>query len=322
MYFPSTRLLSILDLLRSYGQLTAAELARHLEVDARTVRRYMTMLQDLGMPIESELGRYGGYRLRPGYKLPPVVFSDDEVLALTMGLLFARRLGLAGTVKAAETAIAKMTRVMPAGLQDQVEMMDKSLVMQTSLPHTGLTSDVIMTLSQASYKRQRVWLRYRATDEQESQREVDPYGLVYTIDLWYVAGYCHLRQALRTFRIDRILQVELRAETFPPPANFNVLEFVEESIVRKPGLWLTEVLLFTSLEGARRLIPPATAMLEEAEGRIKMTCYTGDLDEYARLLVGLDCPLVILSPPELHQALHRLATRASELAADSISSFV
>jgi predicted DNA-binding transcriptional regulator YafY len=314
MYFPSTRMLGILDLLRSHGQLTATELARYLEVDARTVRRYMTMLQDLGMPVESEFGRYGGYRLRPGYKLPPIVFSDDEVLALTLGLLFARQLGLVGIVKAAETAIAKMTRVMPGALQEQVEIMDKSLVMQVPLPQASLSSEIIITLSQASYRRQRVWLRYRDTAGRETQREIEPYGLVYTIGLWYVAGYCHLRQALRSFRIDRVLQAELRAETFTPPANFKALEYVEESITRKPGLWLTEVLLQTDLEQAKRLIPPATAMLEETEHGTKVNCYTGDLDGYARLLVGLDCPLLVLSPLELCQALQRLAAKANSLA--------
>jgi predicted DNA-binding transcriptional regulator YafY len=314
MYFPSTRLLSILDLLRSHGQLTAAELAGYLEVDMRTVRRYMVMLQDLGMPVESELGRYGGYRLRPGYKLPPIVFGDDEALALTMGLLFARRLGLAGTVKAAETAIAKMTRAMPAALQEQVEMMDKSLVMQVPLPQTGLAVEMMMSLSQATYKQQRVWLRYQATDGAESRREVDPYGLVYTIGFWYLAGYCHLRQALRTFRIDRIVEIKLREETFSPPTDFNILEFVEGSIARKPGLWLAQALLLTGLETAKRLVPPTDATLTEVEQGVRLDCYTWDLDKFAEFLVGLPCPLVILSPPELRQALYRLADRVRRLA--------
>jgi len=98
-------------------------------------------------------------------------------------------------------------------------MMDKSLAMPLSLLQTRLVSEVMMTLSQASYRRQRVWLRYRATDGRETEREVDPYGLVYTIGYWYVAGFCRLRQALRTFRIDRVAQVELRHETFTPPAD-------------------------------------------------------------------------------------------------------
>ena len=83
MYHPTTRVLTVLELLQAHGRLSGAEIASRLEVDLRTVRRYITMLQDLGLPVESERGRYGGYRLRPGFRLPPLMLSDEEALALT-----------------------------------------------------------------------------------------------------------------------------------------------------------------------------------------------------------------------------------------------
>jgi hypothetical protein len=92
------------------------------------------------------------------------------------------------------------------------------------------------------------------------------------------------------------------------------LEFVEESIAKKPGLWLAEVLLATDMERARQLIPPATALLAEDEQGVRLSCYISDLDDFARFLVRLDCPLVVLSPPELRQALQRLAALAAQLA--------
>src|SRR6185295_1341775 len=95
MYHPTTRLLTVLELLQTHAQMSSTELAARLEVDARTIRRYILMLQDLGIPIEAELGRHGGYSLRPGFKLPPLMFSNDEALALILGLLAARNLGLA-----------------------------------------------------------------------------------------------------------------------------------------------------------------------------------------------------------------------------------
>src|SRR5215467_1410948 len=103
MYSPATRLLTLLELLQSRPGRTAAQLAERLEVDARSVRRYVTMLQDMGMPIVAERGRYGGYRLLPGYKLPPLMLSNDEAIAVTLGLLAADRLGLAGAVPAARS---------------------------------------------------------------------------------------------------------------------------------------------------------------------------------------------------------------------------
>ena len=111
MYFPTTRVLTILELLQSHYRLSGPELAERLEVNTRTVRRYITMLQDLGIPVEAERGRHGSYRLRPGFKLPPLMFTEDEALSLTLGLLVARRLGLTSAVAAVpavESAIAKI----------------------------------------------------------------------------------------------------------------------------------------------------------------------------------------------------------------------
>src|SRR2546427_12586177 len=97
MYHPTTRVLTVLELLQSHRQISGPKLAERLEVDIRSVRRYITMLQDLGIPIETERGRYGTYRLRPGFKLPPLMFTEDEALALTLGLLAPRGRGRTGT---------------------------------------------------------------------------------------------------------------------------------------------------------------------------------------------------------------------------------
>ncbi len=94
--YPTTRVLALLELLQTYGRLSGPDLSRRLGVGERTVRRYMVLLSDLGIPVEAVRGRAGGYRLRPGYKLPPLMFSEDEALALVLGLLVVRQSGLAG----------------------------------------------------------------------------------------------------------------------------------------------------------------------------------------------------------------------------------
>jgi predicted DNA-binding transcriptional regulator YafY len=101
-YRPTTRLLSMLELLQARGRMGGPELARRLEVGERTVRRYVAMLQEMGVPVEAERGRYGAYALRPGFRLPPMMFTDEEALALALGLLSARRLGLSGAAPAVE----------------------------------------------------------------------------------------------------------------------------------------------------------------------------------------------------------------------------
>src|SRR6266852_3664914 len=119
MYFPTTRVLTILELLQSRQHLSGPELAERLEVNTRSARRYITMLQDLGIPVEAERGRYGGYRLLPGYKLPPLMWTEDEALAVTLGLRAAQQIGLAKTLPTIESALAKVERVLPVALRER-----------------------------------------------------------------------------------------------------------------------------------------------------------------------------------------------------------
>src|SRR5215204_881025 len=102
MYHPTTRVLTVLELLQTRPQLSSQELAERLEVSPRTVRRYISMLQDLGIPVEAERGRHGAYRLAPGFKLPPLMLTEDEALALVLGLRVTRRLSLPVDVAAVE----------------------------------------------------------------------------------------------------------------------------------------------------------------------------------------------------------------------------
>src|SRR5947209_16379363 len=139
MYFPTTRVLTILELLQSHYRLSGPELAERLEVNTRTVRRYITMLQDLGIPVEAERGRHGSYRLRPGFKLPPLMFTEDEALSLTLGLLASRRLGLTVTAPAVEGALAKIERVLPLELRGRVQAIQETLVLDFT--RVGVTPD-------------------------------------------------------------------------------------------------------------------------------------------------------------------------------------
>src|SRR5690606_2874133 len=117
MYQPTSRVLTVLELLQARPGISGAELAERLEVDRRTVRRYITTLQDLGVPVEGTRGRHGGYRLRPGYKLPPLMLTDDEALAVNLGLLLSRRLGLTIDETSAERGSSTLRRGLPLPLR-------------------------------------------------------------------------------------------------------------------------------------------------------------------------------------------------------------
>lgn len=314
MHYPSTRLLTVLDLLQTRSQMSGAELAAELEVDARTVRRYITMLQEAGVPIETIKGRYGGYRLEQGYKLPPVVFHTDEILALSLALVLARESGITHVLTAAEGAMRKMEQVMPAGLREQMVMIEEALSVVPKRPPQTLPSTHFMTLSRAVYEKRCVWLSYQAAASGVTKRKVEPYGLVHIIGMWYMTGYCHLREGLRTFRLDRIVECKRMMQTFEPPADFDPLMFVEQSIAKTPGIWRAELLLKTTLADARRMIPLATAVLQETADGVLMTHYSNEPERFAHHLLGLPCDFVILSPPELREQFLNLAQRARKIA--------
>jgi predicted DNA-binding transcriptional regulator YafY len=315
MYFPATRVLTVLELLQSRQHISGPELATRLEVDTRTVRRYITMLQDLGVPVEAERGRYGSYRLRPGFKLPPLMFTDDEALALTLGLLAARKMGLTVAAPAVEGALAKIERALPATLRARVQAVQETLIFDVTASTTIPDNAVVVTLCAAAQQEKCVEMCYRNWDSsEETRRVVDPYGLVYRSGLWYMVGYCHLRADLRTFRLDRIVTTEMRDESFTRPPDFDCLAHVLQSLPRTPGTWYIDVLLETTLEHARRVVPPALALLEEDERGVSFRCYAQDLDWIAYVLLGLDCSLVVRQPPELRDALRRLAQEATKMA--------
>src|SRR5436305_11186104 len=141
MYSPTTRLLTILELLQSYKHMSGAEIARRLEVDGRTVRRYIVMLQDMGIPVEAERGPYGAYQLQRGYKLPPLMFNDAEAVALTLGLLAIREFHFPVDVAAVEGALAKTGRVMPERLYNQARGLQEAITFNVVPPPVALQTE-------------------------------------------------------------------------------------------------------------------------------------------------------------------------------------
>jgi len=315
--YPTTRVLALLELLQTHGRMSGPELSRRLGVGERTVRRYMILLAELGIPVETTRGRYGSYRLRPGYKLPPLMFSEDEALALVLGLLTVRQSGLGGTPADAAGALSKVERVMPDALRARVRAVQEAVVFTGAMYDTQPTSALIGTLSEAAHRRLRVRLRYRTARGGETAREVDVYGVVCREGVWYAVGYDHLRSDLRTFRVDRVREAQLRDERFTPPAEFDALASVERAIATMPGALAVEVLLETTLPEARRLIPAVAAALEETPQGVLVRGQVQDARELtavAHHLAGLGCALRVLQPPELRDELRALALHAAWLA--------
>ena len=164
VYRPTARVLTVLELLQTHGRLTGAALAGRLEVDIRTVRQYVETLRDLGIPVEAERGRYGAYLLRPGYKLPPLIFTEDEALALTLGLLLARRSGLATVAPAVEGALAKIERVLPEAARVRLRAVQETVIFSEGAHQTTPPTATLTVLSEAVQASRSVDLHYCAPD--------------------------------------------------------------------------------------------------------------------------------------------------------------
>jgi len=316
---PTTRVLALLELLQTHARLSGAELAARLQVDRRTVRRYVTVLEELGIPLTAERGRAGAYMLVAGFKLPPMMFTDQEAMALALGLLASRGLGLAEAAPAVESAQAKLARVLPPSIARRVRALSESVRLDLSRPVAPRDNQALAALAAAAQTRSRVHLRYASREGVESERDFDAFGLAYLAGCWYAVGMCHLRGGVRTFRLDRVLAVEQREARFVRPASFDVLEYLKRSFASLPRAHSVEVLLHTDLERARREVYAAFGLLEWHERGVLLRSQADDLGWFAQELSRLPFPFEILRPAGLRRALAANARRLLRLAAGNLS---
>jgi predicted DNA-binding transcriptional regulator YafY len=314
MHQPATRLLAVLELLQAHARISGAEIAARVGVELRTVRRYVATLEGMGIPVTAERGRYGGYALMPGYKLPPMMFTDDEALALSVGLLAARNLGLGQAAPAVTSAQAKLERMMPVALKSRVRAVDETVQLDLRKPASPADNDVLATVSAAARARQGLALRYRTQDGTETAREFDAYGLAYHGGCWYAVGWCRLRQGLRSFRLDRIVRVDAQPRSFKRPEAFDALQYLADSVARLPRAHAVQVLLKTDLATARAHLFDAAGMIEVVDGGVLLHNQSDDLDWFARELARLPFAFEVRSPDGLRESLRKCAERLLALA--------
>jgi len=314
MYRPATRTLAVLELLQTHRRISGAEIAQRLGVDGRTVRRYIAALEELGIPIMAERGRYGAYLLVAGYKLPPMMFTDDEALALSVGLLAARSLGLTEASAAVASAQAKLERVMPERLMARTRAVADHVMLDMAHSAAASASHTLFALSAAAQQCQRVRLRYRAADGGETERDLDPYGLAHSGGYWYVAGHCHLRRGLRSFRLDRVVDISALDERFIRPPHFDAVAHLTASIATLPRAYAAEVFLHTDLQDALERMGGTMGLFEPVDEGVLLRAQVDELDWFARQLARQPFDFTVRAPEGLRVALQALAHRVSEAA--------
>ncbi len=308
---PTARLLELIELLQAQTLTTGGQIAERLEIDPRTVRRYIAALQELGIPIEGQRGVGGGYRMRPGFRLPPLMLNDGEAVVVVLGLIAAQQLGLDTTTHSADGALEKIRRVLPTKLRRQAEALEDALGF-TSAPTAGVpvAGEAVLLLADAIRRRRRLRAAYTSFSGENTQREISPHGLVVHSGRWYLAGHDHTRSAMRVFRVDRLRETTATDDpALEPPDGFRAVAHVSRSLARVPWKWHIEVLLDLPVDQAATRLPATLAEILEADRGTLLRMRVSSLDWMARVLAGLNCGFTILEPEELRAKVEELADR-------------
>src|SRR4051812_2611520 len=307
----SSRLLELLSLLQARRDWPGGELASRLEVSGRTIRRDVERLRQLGYPVDSLSGPAGGYRLRAGSAMPPLLLDDDESIAIAVGLRTAAGASVTGIEEHAIRALVKLEQVLPAHLRRRVAALGSATV---TVPVGGPTVDPqhLSVIAAACRDSECLRFGYRRRDGADSRREVEPHSLVNRGRRWYLVAWDRRRDAWRTFRVDRLARPASAGLRFTPrelPAK-DAAAYVRQSIAERPNRFDAVVTLHAPLEEVAKRVPAYWGTIEPIDAD---TCRyaTGD-DDLAWLalriaMLGVDFD--VQDPPELIEHVRALAVR-------------
>jgi predicted DNA-binding transcriptional regulator YafY len=308
--------LQLLSLLQARREWPGSELAERLETSGRTIRRDIGRLRELGYPVESTSGPAGGYRLRAGTAMPPLLLDDDEAIAIAVGLGTAARTSVTGIEESAVRALVKLEQVLPAHLRRRVRALGQATV---APPLGGPTVDAghLTVIATACRDGECVRFAYRSRDGADSRRLVEPHTLVHLGRRWYLLAWDLDRADWRTFRVDRLAKPASTGTRFTPrrlPTK-DAATYVERSIASAPSRFHARVTLHAPADHITKRLPPHAGTIEAIDDQ-QCLYQTGD-DDVAWLalriaMLGVDFD--VHEPPELADHLQTLADRLQRAA--------
>jgi predicted DNA-binding transcriptional regulator YafY len=313
----SSRLLELLSLLQGRREWPGAELADRLEVSGRTIRRDVERLRELGYPVESLTGPAGGYRLRAGTAMPPLLLDDEEAIAIAVGLRTAARASVTGIEETAVRALVKLEQVLPKHLRRRVGALGSATI---APPVGGPTVDPqhLTVIAAACRDTERLRFAYRRRDGTDSRREVEPHTLVNLGRRWYLVAWDRGREGWRTFRVDRLARPASSGMRFTPrrlPAK-DAAAYVERSIAGAPQRFEARVTLHAPADAITGRVPPHWGTIEPIDGRTcRFRAGDDDIGWLAMRLAMLDVDFDVHEPPELIERLDALGRRLSRAVA-------
>jgi len=312
----ASRLLELLSLLQARRDWPGPELAGRLEVSDRTIRRDVERLRQLGYPVESVSGPVGGYRLRAGTAMPPLLLDDDEAIAIAVGLGTAARTSVAGVEETALRALVKLEQVLPAHLRRRVGALGAAT---STLPAAGPTIDPqhLTVIATACRDAECLRFAYTSRDGTGTRREVEPHALVNHRQRWYLVAWDRGREDWRTFRIDRLTRPAPGGARFRPrslPAA-DAAAFVAQSISAAPSRFEARVTLRAPAEAvADRYAGRWGTVTPIDERSCEFRMGDDDVGWLALRIAMLGVDFVAHEPPELVDELRSLARRLERAA--------
>jgi predicted DNA-binding transcriptional regulator YafY len=317
MYDPIMRVLTLLEILQARDHVTGAELAARLEVDLRTVQRYIVRLKDLHIPVSSSPGVGGAYRLRPGFRLPPLLLTNEEAFALSLGLRSLRQIGLSAFAPATESALAKLARVLPDSLRESIRTVEDVVAIEPGPWVVSTSAESVTRAASAIRAGKRIRFAYRSHNSTASDRQIEPYAVMHTDGRWYLIGHCLLREAVRTFRLDRISDIEVCSASFVRPGEFDAHRYLHERMPFIQSDYQIDVWIDMHIEEAERTFAPWRIATEEQDGGTRLRCGRDRLEMFAAMLLSTGRRIVVHSPAEMREIFRRLARQAMEAADES-----
>lgn len=305
----ATRLITLLMLLQRQPNQKASDLAEKIGVSVRSLHRYIAMLDEMGIPVYSERGRYGGFSLVRGYKMPPLVFTPEEAVAIYLGTGLVREMWGKLYQDAAQGALAKLDNVLPEEQRHEIAWARRTLV-TTGMHRSSLDAltPLLEKIRRAIHEQRRVIMVHRKpTDHKAQERQVEPYALVHNNGWWYVVGHCRLRNALRSFRLDRIVDLTLLDQTFQMPADFNIREHLAIVIQSESSVQMRLRFAPQAVHVARDLGTTWDALEEQADGAVIVSLKMPDLMWAASMALSFGPVVTVLEPKELRQTVREWA---------------
>lgn len=320
----TARSLQMLELLQSAQQRSGAELAERLGVDERTIRRDVARLVEIGVPVATLRGRYGGYRLETGQRILPVMFTNEEVIAVFLGLVRAQRTSPHPEV-AAQTALAKITRALPAADAERIDALLRTMVTPSPPAVADPDPAVMLTLADAVDRRRVLDLRYQNGRGAPSRRTIHPYGVVSHSDRWYLIAFDADAREERTFRVDRVRTIRPTSGSFVPRPDPITAESLPEHFADAEYRWRVVLRIQQTRERIRTHLPRSVARVEPmsctddpergaAGSWHRVEIHAENLDWIPPVLAALACEVRIDGPDELRDLVRATAVRMQEAA--------